>query len=181
MNKTSWNHIDLLAKKALLGDQAKYREFLQLISDYIKFKIRRVIPKNCQDDVTQEVLLAIHKSLKTLDTDKPTRPWVNAICQYKINDCLRSIYKNADTQNPDELENLYADNFDKTEFKQLIEHISSAITQKEAKILLMLKYEGQTVLEVSKELGIGQSNIKVISFRAIKKIREFLTKEEFYD
>jgi RNA polymerase sigma-70 factor (ECF subfamily) len=181
MTETNWNYIDNLAKEAINGDQSSYKDFLSLISDYVRKKIWRAIPKNNQEDVVQEVLLAIHKSLKTLDTSKPCKPWINAICHYKVNDCLRFIYKNANISDDDQIENHHVEEFDQTEFKQFVEHASKPLSNNEAKILMMLKYEGHSVSEVSKNLGKSESNIKVISFRAIKKIREFLSKEEFYE
>ena len=177
MSKTNWNHIDTLAKKAISGDQNSYRDFLECIRDYVQIKINLKIPASSRDDVLQEVLLAIHKSLKTLDVSKSCKSWVNAIAHYKVSDFLRGLYKENDsTQEVDELASL---DIDLTELKQYITHITSILNKDERQILLKLKYEGYSVSEVAEEVALSESNIKVISFRAIKKIRQFLLDEEF--
>jgi RNA polymerase sigma-70 factor (ECF subfamily) len=177
MSKTNWNHIDLLAKKTISGDQNSYREFLECIRDYVQIKINRTIPASSRDDVLQEVLLAIHKSLKTLDLSKSCKSWVNAIAHYKVSDFLRTLYKEINFEN--ELGDLISSDIDLTEIKQYITHVTSILNDNERLILFKLKYEGYTVSEVAKEVALSESNIKVISFRAIKKVRKFLVQKEF--
>ena len=177
MNRTNWNHIDILARKAIGGDQVSYREFLECIRDYVQIKINLTVPASSRDDVLQEVLLAIHKSLKTLDLSKSCKPWVNAIAHYKVSDFLRELYKeNISEQEVDKLTTL---DLDLMELKQYVTHITSVLNENEKQILLKLKYEGYSISEVAKAVDLNESNIKVISYRAIKKIRKFLLDEEF--
>ncbi len=179
MSATNWNHIDKLAKKAITGDQKCYREFLELVRDYVQTKVFLTVSSSSRDDVIQEILLGIHKSLRTLDTSKSCRSWVNAIAHYKVSDYLRQIYKDNTSELEDEKHESI--DFDSTEFRQLLDHISTVLSDKEMNIFMKLKYEGYSIAEVSKEVGLSESNIKVISFRAIKKIREFIMQEEFYE
>lgn len=177
MGKTNWNHIDALVKKVISGDQDSYREFLECIRDYVQIKINLTIPASSRDDVLQEVLLAIHKSLKTLDLSKSCKSWVNAIAHYKVSDFLRGLYK--DNYIDKEVDELITFEPDLVELKQYITHITSILKDSERQILLKLKYEGYSVSEVAIEEGLSESNVKVISFRAIKKIREYIIDKEF--
>lgn len=177
MSKTNWNYIDKLAKKSILGDQESYRKFLESVQAYVQIKINLMIPASSRDDVLQEVLMAIHKSLKTLDTERTCKAWVNAIAHYKVSDFLRGLYHNNSAEL--EVDELTSSDIDKSELKQYINHVTSILSKNESQILLKLKYEGYSVAEVANDVGLSESNIKVILFRAIRKIREFIIDEEF--
>lgn len=177
MSKTNWNHIDFLAKKVLSGEKEYYREFLELIQDYVKIKINKMIPATGREDVTQEILLAVHKSLKTLDTKRSCKAWINAISHYKVSDYLRTLYKESNTILENEQTSIT--DLSQTEVRQYLSHLTSVLSKGEIEILLKLKYEGFSISEVAKEVNLSESNIKVISFRAIKKMRELITDEEF--
>ena len=179
-SSTDWNYINQLAIKSLNGDKYSYRTFLNLLSTYLKSKIIRTIPDNYIDDVLQETLLAIHKSLKTLDTNRSCRPWINAIAHYKVNDCLRGIYKDSNN-NYEKIDQLFNEEIDSTEIKQYLEYITTPLNSSEKRILILLKYEGHSVIEVSNLTGNTVSNTKVISFRAMKKIRDFVSEKEFHE
>ena len=179
MNNLDWNNINNLAVASLSGDRDSYRHFLAKIKSYISMIIMQKVPETSRDDVIQEVLLAIHKSLKTLDPKKCCRPWVNAITHYKISDYLRKHY--ADMGNNHEIEDLRSIDFDRTEFNQYIEHITSILDERERALLIRLKYEGDSIANVAKEYKLSESNVKKITSRTIKKLREFIKSEEFHE
>lgn len=180
MALTDWNYIENLAEKSLAGDQIGYREFLELLQSYVEKKVRKSIPRDAQDDVIQEILLGIHKSLKTLDLSRSCKSWVNAIAHYKVADYLRSLYsEELISDKRDDIADLSSS--DSVENKQYINHLTSILNPNEKQIILKLKYEGHSVADVAKELGQTEANIKVISFRAIKKMREFINDEEFHE
>lgn len=178
--KIDWDQLAALAQNSLDGDKASYRLFLKALSPYLESRIRKSIPEHYREDALQEVLLAIHKSLKTLDPNKDIKPWINAIAHYKVCDFLRQVYQDSknDVKNQDELPQ---DNWNKIELKNLIDNILSPLSKTEKSVLLLLKYEGYSVNEVATKLSLSSSNVKVISFRAIRKIREFISKKEFYE
>ena len=93
MKKTDWNEINRLGALATTGDSRAYEEFLTIISNYLKFKVRNSVPDSYAEDLIQESLIAIHKSFHTFDPKKNPRAWVNAIAHYKASDFLRSYYK----------------------------------------------------------------------------------------
>ena len=61
----------------------------------------------------------------------------------------------------------------------LLEKLISSLKKTERIVFLMLKFDGKSIAEVSESLGKSQANIKVICYRAIKNMRELLSKEEF--
>lgn len=179
MKKEKWEEIQELASKSLNGDQAAYELFLTEISNYLKLKIRYSIPQDSREDVLQEILMAIHASLKTLEVSRPVKPWVNAIAHYKVSDFLRSHYKKSNQVSFEE-EMTLIESISTVENKLMLEKILIPLTEFERKVILLLKYNGESIEDVSKSLGKSESNIKIICFRALKKMREILAKEEFY-
>lgn len=178
MSLTDWNYIDSLARKSLLGDKKAYKEFLISISSYINLKVKKTLPQGLREDASQEILMAIHKSMKTLDNAKSCKAWVNAIAHYKVCDVLRRIYKEKDHIEFVDHQDREIDN---VLIKQYIEKIKNSLKENESTILFKLKYEGHSISEVASEMGMSENNVKVISFRAIRKARELIIKEEFYE
>lgn len=173
-----WSELSALATKAIAGDKGAYARFLSQISVLLKPRIARSLPASYVEDALQETLMAIHKSLHTLDVSKSVAAWIYAIAHYKIQDQLRHIYKNA-----------VLEDFDESAFKQEahfesihendLEELLKELSPKEVNILKLLKVEEYTVNEIALELKMTPSNVKVTAFRAIRKLREHLTKEDF--
>jgi len=173
-----WSELKALATKAIAGDRGAYSRFLSQISALLKPRIARSLPASYVEDALQETLMAIHKSLHTLDVNKSVAAWVYAIAHYKIQDQLRHIYKNA-----------VLEDFDETAFKQdapfesfseqNLDELLKTLSAKEVSILKLLKVEEFTVSEIALELKMTPSNVKVTAFRAIRKLREHFAKEDF--
>ncbi len=173
-----WSELSALATKAIAGDKAAYARFLSQIAALLKPRMARSLPSSYVEDALQETLMAIHKSLHTLDVNKSVAAWVYAIAHYKIQDQLRHIYKNA-----------VLDDFDETAFKQEahfeavsennLDDLLKTLSAKEVRILKLLKVEEYTVNEIAQELKMTPSNVKVTAFRAIRKLREHLAEEDF--
>lgn len=173
-----WNKISELGVLSSKDDQGAYKEFLKAVSEYLQFKVRSSVPHNHIEDVVQEVLIAIHKSFHTYDPQKNIRPWINAIAHYKVCDFLRTYYKN-DLKEDAISDDLLAIPSADAQSRLLLEKLISSLKETERIVFLMLKFDGKSVAEVSESLGKSQANIKVICYRAIKNMRELLSKEEF--
>jgi RNA polymerase sigma-70 factor, ECF subfamily len=180
MKNDFWQEIQQLAAQSQDGDQVSYEDFLNRIYAYLKRKIRYSIPLNAQDDVIQETLLAIHSSFKTLDRKKSPKSWINAIAHYKICDFLRNHYSKFSHEREIQDELIFED-IDKVEEKELIENLLSRLNETERLVILSLKYQGQTLSELSKNIGKTEANLKVICFRALAKMRQLLLEEELYE
>lgn len=174
----SWDEITNLAHKAIEGDQAAYRDFLQQVSLYISKKIKRSVPQDFHDDLRQEVLLAVHKSLHTYEFDRPLQKWINALAHYKISDFFRAYYK--DKENLEEsLEDIEAPSFDQVDIKQTLNFYLRQVSNRDRVIILGVKYEGRPLKDLADELNLSEANVKVLCFRAMKRLRKIILKEEF--
>ena len=74
---------DKLMAAAQAGDAAAYRQLLREISAWLKRYYSRRLPPSMIDDVSQEVLLAIHAKRHTYDPQRPFIAWLSAIARYK--------------------------------------------------------------------------------------------------
>ena len=180
MSKVDWSELTLLATRAMAGDKGAYAGFLAQISTLLKPRFARSLPATCVEDALQETLMAIHKSLHTLDVTKSVAAWVYAIAHYKIQDQLRVLYKNADLEEFDETafkKDVPFDSFKDVDLDELLK----SLNPKELAVLKLLKIEEYSVSEIAVELKMTPSNVKVTAFRAIRKLRESMAKEDFHE
>jgi RNA polymerase sigma-70 factor (ECF subfamily) len=165
-----------LSSLALKGEAMAYKQFLSLVSEKFRRRITKILPSNLIEDTLQESLLAVHKSLHTLDPNKAVTPWLNAICHYKIQDQLRAFYKNASTEVLNE--EMHGELDTSLEAPSInMDDIKKHLNERELEIFKLIKIEEESVLDVSKKTGLSPSNVKVIAFRATQKLRFALAKE----
>ncbi|MEZ4815549.1 MAG: sigma-70 family RNA polymerase sigma factor [Bdellovibrionota bacterium] len=180
MYKVDWRPLELLASQALSGDKRAYADLLTQISHVLKPRFERSLPSAYVEDALQETLMAIHKSIHTLDLSKSLAAWVYAIARYKTQDQLRHIYKHAVVDELDEGALLGASQLNQVEASQL-DVLLKSLNERESRIIVLLKVEEFSVNEIANELKMTPSNVKVTAFRAIRKLREALVEEDFYE
>ncbi len=168
-----------LAKLALKGDRQAYGALLTDLSSYIRNVLVSGLSRpQDADDITQDVLISIHKSLKTYDPEQPFMPWLHAIIKFRKIDYLRKHYgQKADkTVSDDVLE--FSSEFvtfeaHKGEYKD-IEAAMNALPDQQRRIFEMIKIEGYSAREVANEMEMNESAVKVSAHRAMKKLQDLL-------
>lgn len=161
------------------GDKKSYAAFLEEAARMIRSYIRRKInTKEDVEDVTQEVLLSIHRARKTYDPKRPVKPWILAIATYRINDYLRKHYRISGREvfGHDALNTISSDSdvtstSDKSE--SLIKALDS-LPEKQRKIITMMKIEGHSVKDIAKHFGMSVSAVKVSAHRSYKKLKNIM-------
>ncbi len=169
----------VLAQKAQGGDKRSYSKLLTELVPFIKSRLAGGLANpDWVDDITQEVLMSVHKSLDTYSADRSFKPWLNAIIQFRRTDFLRKHYKikqtkesvqgNIETfgQNVTFQEGLY-------ELRDIQSAISS-LPDKQQKIFTMMKVEGYSAKEVAKDMEMSVSAVKVSAHRTANKLKEML-------
>jgi RNA polymerase sigma-70 factor (ECF subfamily) len=76
----------------LAGDQAAYARFLTELAALLRGYFRNRLQRQPGDveDLTQEVLLAVHNARHTYLPGQPLTAWVHAIARYKLADHFRA-------------------------------------------------------------------------------------------
>lgn len=173
-----WKELAVLAQN---GDKKAYSRLLKEILPFIR---NSLLPKLANpewvDDIAQEVLISIHKSLNTYSPDRAFKPWLNAIIHYRKTDYLRKYYSqrgNASVPVEDQI-NLAADVTspeDMTEYGN-VEKALLEFPEKQQQIFRMIKIEGYSAQEVAEKTGMSESAVKVSAFRTMEKLKENLNR-----
>ncbi len=167
-----------LMKEAQDGNSKSYDELLTRLSYFLKgYLAMKVHQYSEAEHVSQEVLLAVHKSRHTYDLNRSFMTWFLSITHYKIIDFYRSqgAHSREELLQPDTKENLSELNpleqVLAQESQELIRSSIKSLDKRSKMVLTMLKIEGKKISEVSSAMGLTQSNVKVIAHRAFEKLR----------
>lgn len=150
-----------------------------MLAKYIENSFSRfgMATGNGQEDVLQEILLAIHVKRHTYDPRQFFLPWMYAIARYKLIDYLRKNKVRAVESLDDELENIESlmaiDNTAEADIESLL----AGLPEKQRVILELVKLQGLSVEEAAKKTGYSASDIKVTVHRAIKTLQEKVKEE----
>ncbi|AXR68865.1 sigma-70 family RNA polymerase sigma factor [Leptospira mayottensis] len=174
--KEIWEECSTLIRKAGEGDQSSYEKFLQLVTGVLRsYLIPRISNQEDREDLIQEILIGLHKARDSYREDRHPAPWVFAIARYKTIDYLRKKKVGDRTFSMDNLE-IFASpepiQEEPENAREILKKWLNVLDERQKQILTHLKLEGMSVREVSEQTGLSESNIKVITHRAIQKIRK---------
>ena len=172
--------INLLAKLAQGGCKTNYRSLLHECAKIAQKSLyKKISDKNEIDDIIQETLISVHKALHTYDTDRNFLPWFYAILHYRTQDHLRSMYKKRDNESEITTENensifeqnqTDSDVTNQIEIHEQLKHALDHLNEKQRNVIKLLKIDGYSVKEVAAILTLSESDVKVTSHRAMKKM-----------
>jgi RNA polymerase sigma-70 factor (ECF subfamily) len=156
---------------AQAGNKAAYESVLREIAPIIKNFLRKFNYRNLidVDDLTQEVLLAIHHSSQTYQPDRSFRNWMFAIANYKLKDALRKIYRQKKLNEVDfaDVEHFLFDEID-FDFKETpyLSELLHVLKPRQQEIIKLLKIEGNSLQEVAKKKDMSVAAVKVAAHRS---------------
>jgi RNA polymerase sigma-70 factor (ECF subfamily) len=178
--------LSLLMRKAQDGDSASYTLLLTkvqvMLKGFVDNSFNRLGLKNFggQEDVIQEVLLAIHSKRASFDESQFFLPWMYAIARYKVIDYFRKNKKNVysavslsvSLETEDEI--MAFDIAVITDFgvQYDVDKLCQMLPTKQREILVMMKIDGLSIQEVEAKTGYKASDIKVNVHRALKFLQE---------
>ena len=158
------------------GDHEAYRVLLEAVQPMVLGYVRkRIESETAAEDVTQDVLLTMHRVRHTYDPERPFEPWLFAIARSRLIDHLRrrrrlsTLEVLTDTL-PEVAAGGMAEMAGGSAF-EILERLPAA--QREA--FSMLKLEGLTTQEAAERAGVSVSALKVRAHRAYKALRKALT------
>jgi len=168
-----------LAEQSQKGDKRAYTQLLTEISPYIRnIAMKSLSNADAADDVVQEVLISVHKSLSTYSNDRPFKPWLHAIISFRKTDYLRKYYANRQDKTVDsEVLNFSTEHVTEMgaagELKD-IEKALETLPEQQRRIFTMVKIEGYSIAEVAQEMDMKESAVKVSAHRTMKKLQGIL-------
>ena len=168
------------AVQAQAGDKRAYGDLLKALYPYIRNIIYKSLSQSdAAEDIAQEVLISIHKSLHTYSSDRPFKPWLMSIVNFRKMDYLRKYYaqrqdKTSTTEeNPEYMVQNVTNSKNLGELKD-IENALSQFSIKQQNIFRKIKIEGYTAQEVANEMNMKESAVKVSAHRTMKKLQGIL-------
>ena len=167
------------ATKAQGGDKAAYNNLLREIAPYIKnYILRSLANPEWADDIVQEVLISVHKSLNTYSSDRPFKPWLMAIINFRRTDYLRKHYnsrQNMQTTLDDyDFQKMHVTNPEHAGEYKDVEAALQSLPENQRKVFEMIKIQGYSAKEVANEMGMSVSAVKVSAHRTMNKLKEIL-------
>lgn len=177
-----------LMRKSQKGDPVAYEELLRelvvLMRKFVHAAIHttRFGDDGSSEDLAQEILLALHLKRHTYDPTQKFLPWIYAIARHKIVDRLRlkgsqrrlvealtitaTIEQQSSacgTENPDT--------------EMAISAALSTLPANQKAVIELTKLEGLSVAEAAARTGLSESNIKVLTHRALKALKRHFVGE----
>lgn len=174
-----------LAKKSVEGDKKSYKLFLQKVTPHIRRYVRKQWwgDNYSDEDLVQDVLIAVHTHLHTYNTDRPILPWLRSIVTYKVADFLRKFSRwGANEVSSEDIETFSAvganNHYESLENIDYIERALESLPEKQAHVARMLKVNGLSLKEVADQTGLSVAAIKTYAHRAYKKMVQFRKENE---
>lgn len=179
----------LLMKKELpddvsLWDEECMKTFIETHSALFHVFISRYISdSNSIDDFLQEAYIQLWTHRTRIGKVKSIRNYFYSIIQHIIADkhsisSLRYVpIENTEVQNIETDSPLF-NNIVEAESAALIAEAINKLSRQGHQVLLM-SLEGKTMPEIATSLNISVNTVKTIKYRAIKRLSELLSKEDF--
>lgn len=168
------------AVKAQAGDKRAYSSLLKTLHPYIRNVVYKGLSNSdAAEDIAQEVLISVHKSLNTYTPERPFKPWLMSIINFRKMDYLRKYYAQRQdvTSTTESNPEFMAENVTNPNHLGELRDIERALEQfpkKQQDIFRKIKIEGYTSQEVANEMGMNESAVKVSAHRTMKKLQGIL-------
>jgi RNA polymerase sigma-70 factor (ECF subfamily) len=163
------------------GNSDMYESLLREIAPIIRQMVSgRIRNREDAEEVVQEVLIAIHNSGHTYNTERPFLPWMRAIANHKLNDHFRRVYRDnahlsmlkrevdaesiAKKSSPDVTASAHA--------SELLDDLMRSLPERQHEIVRLMKLDGLSVRETAERLNMSVPAVKVAAHRAYKLLRK---------
>ena len=180
MTTSTSSQWDLLAAAAQGGDKRAYERLLKEIAAYAGRVLNSRVPADAVDDIVQDILISVHKSLKTYTPGRAFKPWLYAIINFRRMDYLRRHYAGQkDKMVPLEDVDFALENVTDMAHAGELKDVQTALDtlpEMQRQIFERVKVEGQSIRDVANEMNMNESAVKVSAHRTMKKLKGLLSK-----
>ena len=160
--------------EARCGQSDSYRQLLENITPIARWNTRHILSgyglDSLSEDVTQDVLLAVHLKLHTYDDKQSFLPWLRAIIKYKTIDMVRrqKIQWLTNDIDLDLISGGSAQEYNDavTDLDKLMVSLPPLTRD----LIYDLKIDGQSVDSLAKKYRLSPSNVKVKIHRGLMKL-----------
>lgn len=153
------------------GDAASHSRLLRAVRTLLlNFFARRIGSGNSeQEDLVQEVLIAVHQRRASFDRDRPFTPWLFAIARYKLVDHFRRSHRHVPIEGLEDI--LEGEGFAPAlEARLDVMELLTSLPAKQALAIRLTRLGEMSVADAARKAGIGESDVKVSAHRGIKSL-----------
>jgi RNA polymerase sigma factor (sigma-70 family) len=165
------------------GDAAAYDALLRELVPYVRGRVRpQVFDPNAVEDIVQNVFVSLHRARHTYRPERPFHPWINAVTRNAVVDYIRDRQRRA----PREI-SLEADGVPEPAVAAagpkepvLSDELEAALEELpdgQRQAVLLIHFEGLTVIEAAERAGISKAALKVRAHRGYRALRALLELE----
>lgn len=149
-----------------------YKEYADDIYRFIFVHVRDV---ELAEDLTADTFTSAWKNIATFDNRQP-RAWLYTIARNRMNDHWRkkpTIPLNEDIEivNESDLQEDIVDR--KIQLKKVISALNT-LPEDMKSVVTMRFMQGMSAKETARSLGVTEGNVRVMQYRALKKLKEKL-------
>jgi RNA polymerase sigma-70 factor, ECF subfamily len=161
------------------GDKESYGEFLAMALIIIrKMTSKKIFNPGDREDVTQDALLGLHKSLNTYDSSRSCLSWIKAITHYKIVDYIRKVSKIQENEQITDEGDVTIFGAPANDYLETME-IFSEIPDSLKGPIILTKIKGYSTAEAAEMLQIKESALRTRVSRGIKLLKKKLEDENY--
>ncbi len=181
LSPTEDQRLSILMRQAQQGNKIAYNELLVFIAAVLKgFFQKRLGHGPEADDLVQEVLISIHGSRHSYDSEKRFAPWMYAIARYRLADYWRKQLKrlqNEVSYERDHEDRTESDGAGSTALHEKAVLALNRLPEKQRRVVHLLKISGFTIQETAQTMHMTETAIKVTAHRAYKALRKQFQEE----
>ena len=162
-----------LLRAANAGDGHAYVCFLRQVAPVLRGIVRsrgHAIPADGQEDIVQEVLLAIHVKRHTWCEDRPLRPWLWAIARHKVADAFRARGSHIHLNIEDFKDVLEAEPGPDPTASPDAHRLIDRLDPRAAEIVSRVTLDGEEPDETGQRLRMSEGAVRVALHRALKRL-----------
>ena len=175
----SFKKLEDLFRKAQCGDKEAYARFLKELYPLVKRRVQQKLGDlvDC-DDITQECLIGIHRSIETYDPDKDLKPWILGVIKHKLADFFREWGRRneVDLEKKD-MPVTKPDSATNTRQEGRVWPLIDQLPEPQQRALTLTLVSGLSTREASLEEGISEAAFRKRVSRAYQFLREALSEE----
>jgi RNA polymerase sigma-70 factor, ECF subfamily len=155
------------------GSVESYRLFLSQLTPFLRRYFRRHLNAHTAEveDLTQEVLWALHRQRHTFDARYPLTAWVHGIARYKLVDHCKRCARDPEFIDSDLVaDELTHDPHARNEACRDLQVMLRDLPDPQRQVIELVKLQGRSLKEVSAMTGHTESWVKVNIHRGLKEL-----------
>ena len=180
-----------LIRKAVRGNKAALKKLCESIARHVTFRVARRLKSQADvEDVVQEILFRVCEGIRSLRDPKAFGGWLNTIINNETNRFLTQNKKHGVVISMDEyLDSMILEEEDdylafdyvmKEDERKAVIAIIDTLPERQLEAVMLYYYEGMTITETARAMGVTKQVISIHLARAKEKIRKVINKDSEY-